>query len=100
MDRESIIRQGEAAAMLLKSDEYKIAMQAVTLQSFRSFRDSKPEATAEREYHYNLQQAVRELTNTLQAMVDNAKVEEFNATREAKQEKKESENGQESNKED
>lgn len=82
MSREDILRKGQAAKSLLDSADFSIAMDAVRLQAYKGFAASAPEEAAKREENYYLLQAISRLVENLEALVANARVEEYNAKRE------------------
>lgn len=81
MSSEDAIRKGQAAKALLESADFSIALDSVRLQAYKGFANSAPEAKEDRESNYHLLRAVTQLTENLQALVANARVEEYKAAR-------------------
>lgn len=82
MSREDAIRKGQAAAALLASADFNIAIDTVRIDAFKGWANSDPTQKEQRENHYFLIQAINQLKLNLEALVSNARVEEHNAKRE------------------
>lgn len=66
---EQLLKQGDAAEVLLKSDTFNTVVNNLVESTFQAFVNTKPEEKDNRERTYNHYRALVDIVNTLQQRV-------------------------------
>jgi hypothetical protein len=76
MSKEDIIRLGNSARELLKSETFVSVTEAVRANAFQGWAATNPEQTKEREEFYYLLLAIGKVTQTLQGLEQSGLLEQ------------------------